>query len=55
MMLPVVEPALKGFGSKLIAAAFAQNASHVAEIKYLPAGIEFHVRFPVTERVAKRQ
>lgn len=49
----VVEPTQTGFGSKLITAAFAQSASHVAQVKYLPAGIEFHVRFALTERLVK--
>lgn len=51
----VVEPTQKGFGSKLITAAFAQTAGHVAQVAYHPEGIQFHVRFALKERVEKQQ
>jgi len=50
----VVEPAQKGFGSTLIQASFAQNATQFVQVKYPPAGIEFHVRFALTERLLKQ-
>lgn len=50
---PVVKPEHKGFGSRLIEQAFAQTASNIAQVEYLPEGIEFHVRFTLAERLAK--
>jgi two-component sensor histidine kinase len=50
---PVTEPTHKGFGSRLIEQAFAQTASHVARVEYLPEGIEFHVRLGLADRLSK--
>lgn len=51
---PVVQkPERKGFGSRLIRQAFAQNGNDLAEIEYLPAGVEFHVRVALGERLTK--
>ena len=49
----VIEPTHKGFGSRLIQQAFAETASNVARVEYLPEGIEFHVRFGLAERLVK--
>ncbi len=50
---PVAKPTHKGFGSRLIQQAFAQTASNVARVDYLPNGIEFHVRFGLANRLEK--
>jgi PAS domain S-box-containing protein len=50
---PVSAPARKGFGSRLIEQAFAQNRPSIAQVKYLPEGVEFHLRCSVGERLAK--
>ncbi len=49
----VSAPVSRGFGSRLIEQAFAQSAQSAAKVRYLPEGIEFSVRCPVGDRVAK--
>jgi PAS domain S-box-containing protein len=52
--LPVTKPSHRGFGSRLIEQAFAQAGTAPAKIAYLPDGVEFRVRFALTERLSKR-
>ncbi|WP_295633534.1 HWE histidine kinase domain-containing protein [Novosphingobium sp.] len=49
----VAEPSHRGFGSRLIQQAFAHNGTDLAEVRYLPGGIEFHVRVGLGRRLAK--
>jgi PAS domain S-box-containing protein len=49
----VAEPTHRGFGSRLIQQAFAHNGTNLAEVRYLPGGIEFHVRVGLGRRLAK--
>jgi len=51
---PVKEPESRGFGSRLIAQAFGQAGTDSARIQYLHEGVEFHVRFALTERLSVR-
>jgi two-component sensor histidine kinase len=49
----VAEPTRRGFGSRLIQQAFAQNGTDMATVQYHPEGVEFHVRVGLAERLAK--
>lgn len=49
---PVTPPKHRGFGSKLIQEAFAHSGSDVAKVLYLPAGLEFHLRFSLGAKPA---
>ncbi len=50
---PVEKPTHTGFGSRLIQQVFAQAASKLARVEYLPEGVTFRVRLPVSEPLAK--
>lgn len=49
----VAVPSHRGFGSVMIQQAFSQTAPNGARIEFLPTGVEFRVRFGLTERLAK--